>query len=284
MSEQKNGAEMGGGCYGHMGHHGGAAKAIGFAALAGGLLLLAMFFAQLKEYRYIGAGLSPQTTISVSGEGEAYQAPDIAETSFSIVEEAKSITEAKQKVDDAMRKVHTALNAAGVEEKDIKTTGYNFYPKYEWRQSQVLCVTYPCVQPPGKQVLTGYEVTQSVDVKIRKIDDAGAIVTVLAENGATNLSNLTFSVENEDELIAKARAEAIAKAKAKAEVLAADLGVTLVRVVSFNEGGYSPIYNYARSEKSMALGMGGDMAGAPADLPVGQSKIVSNVNIVYEIR
>ncbi|HSE34684.1 MAG TPA: SIMPL domain-containing protein [Candidatus Paceibacterota bacterium] len=283
MTDHKNGAEGEGACHGY-GHHRGAAKALGFAALAGGLLLLAMFFSELKEYRYIGSGAIPQATVAVNGEGEEYQAPDVAEISFSIVNEAKSISEAKQKVDEAMKKVHTALNEAGIEEKDIKTTGYNFYPKYEWRQSQIMCVTYPCVQPPGKQVLTGYEVTQSVDVKIRKIDGAGEIVTILAENGATNLSNLSFRVENEDELVAKARAKAIAEAKAKADVLAKDLGVKLVRVVSFNEGGYAPMYNYARSEKAFGLGMGGDMAAASADLPVGQSKIVSNVTIVYEIR
>ena len=73
------------------------------------------------------------------------------------------------------------------------------------------------------------------------------------------------------------------EAKAQADMLADKLGVTLVRIVSFNEnsGGYpTPYYGY---------GVGGVMAKdsvAPQSVPTpaGENTISSHVMITYEIR
>ncbi len=264
-----------------------AASAFGLLALSGSLLLLAMFFSAIKEYSYIGRDINSQTTISVSGDGESFATPDIATVSFTISKEAKTPAEARKQVDEAMKKIHTFLTDAKVGENDIKTTAYDLYPKYDY-------VRTPCVTPydiaagsyiapcsDGKQVLAGYTVSQSVDVKIRVLDDAGTVLGGLADNGATNLSGLNFTVEKPDEIQAAARAEAIKKAKAKAEELAKDLNVKLVRIVSYNEGGVYPVYNYARDEKMMAMGSAAPQA---ANIPIGQNKYTTNVTITYEIR
>ena len=202
-------------------------------ALSGSLFLLALFASTLKEYQYIGRDLpGEQTTISVNGNGEAYAAPDIATISFVITQDSKTAAEARKSVDDRMKKIHTFLTSSGVKESDIKAT-YNLYPKYEWRQTSK--AYSPCVVggfcPPGEgqQVLIGYEVSESVEVKIRNIDknadSAGVIVGGLADNGASNISGPNFSIENEDGVKELARKEAIEKAKAKAKKLANELGV-----------------------------------------------------------
>ncbi len=257
---------------------------VGFLLLAvsGSLLLLAMFFSTLKAYDYIGRDINSQTTIAVSGDGEAYGVPNVASVSFTITHEAKTATEARQMVDTAMKKIHDFLTKAKIEEKYIKTTSYDLSPKYEWHEKKILCVGYPCY-PSGEQVLTGYTVTQSVEVKIHDLDAAGTILGGLTDNGASNVSGLNFMVENPDSLQAKAREEAIAKAQAKAEQLAKDLNVKLVRIVSFNEGANYPIY-YARGGMEMKA-MSADAAMPPVpNIPVGENKYTSNVTIVYEIR
>lgn len=271
-----------GGCVGLRGH---ARKVVfAFLALAGSFYLLALAANTIAEYKYIGRDMpGEQTTITVTGDGEAYAAPDIATVSFSITQESKNSVDARKIVDANMKKIHDFLTGAGVLDKDIKTTGYNLYPKYEWQQKQIVCIAYPCNQPPGKQVLTGYEVTQSVEVKLRNLDDAGKILGGLSDNGATNLSSLNFMVENEDSVQATAREAAIGKAKAKAALLAKDLGVSLVRIVSFNEGGNYPIY-YGRSGMEAKLMSGDAGISSPADIPAGENKYSSNVTIVYEIR
>jgi len=72
---------------------------------------------------------------------------------------------------------------------------------------------------------------------------------------------------------------AIEAAKAKAEQLAKDLGIRLVRIVNFSEGGNYPIYGRAEFKALSA-----DDAIPLPEIPVGENKIVSNVTITYEVR
>lgn len=79
-----------------------------------------------------------------------------------------------------------------------------------------------------------------------------------------------------------ARDLAIADAKAKAVKLSKSLGVKLKRIVSFTEmRGDTPYYGISMESKSS---MGGDMAPALPQLPVGENEVVSNVSITYEIQ
>ncbi len=255
-------------------------KALTALGFAGTLLVLAMLVSEVKSWDFIGLPTPQQATISVDGKGEEYGKPDIALVSFSVVAEGKTVAEAQTKATEAMSKSLAFLKGAGVDEKDIKTTGYNFNPRYEWHEVKIICITYPCNQPPGKQVLVGYEVSQSIDVKIRKIDDAGKILGGLGETGATNVSGLTFAVEHPEELQATARKEAIDEARAKADKLAKDLGVTIIRIVSYGEGGDTPVYNFARAD---GMAMGASEKAAP-EIPAGENKFMSNVTITYEIK
>ena len=162
-----------------------------------------------------------------------------------------------------------------MDEKDIKTTGYNIYPRYEYQSSSAY---YP---NSGKQTLAAYVVSQNVTVKARKIEDAGKLLSGLGEMGVTNVSGLSFEVDDEDSVIAKAR-EAISDAREKAKKLAKDLGVSLVRIVSFSDSGNYPIYY---TKDSMTLGMGGMAESAPApSIPIGENQFTSNVSITYEIK
>ena len=256
-------------------------------AIAGSIYLFALAANTLAEHQYIGRDVNSQTTISVSGEGEVSHAPDIAAISFSITNDAKTAAAARTVVDTKMKAIHDYLVGISVAEKDIKTTGYDLYPKYEYQRSNVACplsasgaVIY--CPPEGKQILVGYTITQSVDLKIHDLDKVADILGVLADKGASNVNGPTFTIDNPDTLQTEAREQAIEKAQAKAKQLAQDLGVQLVRVVSFNEGGNFPVmYNYAGSAKLMSA----DSVAAPAPvIPVGENKITSSVTIVYEIR
>ena len=263
-----------------------AVTAVVILALSGALLLLAMFATYVKEYKYIGRDVNAQTTITVSGDGDAYASPDIATVTYTITQEAKTVREARTTVDAKMKSIHQFLSKSGIEDKDIKAN-YSFNPKYEWQEKHIECLAYPCVQPPGKQILTGYEVSEQVVVTIRDIDKdadkAGTIVGGLADNGATNLSGPNFTVEHQDAVEAEARESAIAKAQAKADQLAKDLGVSIVRIVSFNEGSnYPMMFGGGMEMKAMSADAG--IAPLAANIPAGQNKYTSNVTIVYEIK
>ena len=115
------------------------------------------------------------------------------------------------------------------------------------------------------------------------MEDAGKILAEIGNRKVTNLSGLSFTVENEDATKALARKNAIEDAQRKAEILAKDLGVSLGKISSFSESGngYYPMY-YSK-EMAMSSDAGG-MGGAPApELPAGENKTTSQVTITYEI-
>ena len=253
---------------------------LGKALLVIGIVFLAVVtLGQLQSLRYIGAGVQPGKTINVSGYGEAFGAADIATFNFSVVSEKSTVAAAQTDATNKINAITKYLKDAGIEEKDIQTTAYSVNPQYEY--NQIVCVSYPC--PGGKQVLKGYQVRQTTTIKVRDLAKAGELLTGVGGKGATEVSGLNFTFDDPNKLQSDARGKAIADAKAKAEALAKQLGVTLVRVVSFNEngGGYpTPMY-YA---KDAAVGMGGAEPARAPEISVGQNKVSSNVSITYEIR
>lgn len=229
---------------------------------------------KVKEGRYIGRDIEAQNVITVSGTGEIYAKPDLALVSFSVVTEKKTVGEAMSENTQKMNAVIDSVKKQGVEEKDLKTTSFNISPRYEWYEAGT-CFP-PC--PSGKRVLVGYEITQSLEVKIRDLSKVGDIIQGATDAGANEVGDLQFTIDKQDELKAQARKEAIEKAKEKAKELASQLGVKLVRMTNFSESGEVPVPRpYIMKE---AVGLGG---GETPQIETGENKIEVIVSITYEI-
>jgi hypothetical protein len=252
-------------------------------AWVGVLLVVFLAILSIKELRsisYVGNDSPIMTSISVNGKGEAISIPDIATFSFSVTENAKTVQEAQTKATEKTNNALKSIKAAGVDEKDLKTLSYSINPHYEY--NQIVCVAYPC--PQGKSVLTGYDVSQTVQVKIRDLSKAGELFDSIGSAGIQNVDSLSFAIDDLESVKAKARTEAITDAKAKAEILAKQLGVKLVRITSFYDSSYEQPYYYGRE------GMGGDVMSAKAvlapspEIPTGEQKVTANITITYEIK
>src|SRR3989344_2583746 len=119
----------------------------------------------IMSLRYIGSGVQPTNTISVSGYGEAFGVADIATFSFSVSSKKATVAAAQA---GATAKINAATKdptEAGIDKKDIQTTDYSVNPQYDYVQG--ICSGGYC--PGGKQVLSGYEVRQTTSVKVRII-------------------------------------------------------------------------------------------------------------------
>ncbi|MDD3386476.1 MAG: SIMPL domain-containing protein, partial [Candidatus Pacebacteria bacterium] len=169
--------------------------------------------------------------ISVSGLGEVYVTPDVGLITISVQTENRNVSVATDENSQKMNEVIEYIKSEGVESKDIKTTGYNINPRYEWNNDT------------GKRTLAGYEVSQSVNVKIRDLSKIGTIISNATSKGANDISSLSFIVDDDEEAKASAKEIAIQNAKEKAKELEKLLGIKMVRVVSFSEnsGGYVPL-------------------------------------------
>ncbi len=255
------------------------AGAVALALLS--LFLLAATVYAFKSVAYIGSGVSATNTISVSGEGEVFAVPDTATFSVTIQERAKDVATAQTAATKKNNDVIAYLKEAGVDEKDIQTADYNVNPQYEYTNG--VCREGYC--QPGTQKLVGFEVTQTLTVKVKDTDKAGELLSGVGSKGASSVSGLSFTIDDQDQLEADARDKAIADAQTKAENLAASLGVSIVRIVGFSENEYQPYYAYGRGGVAMDVAVAQEAKAAPSpELPVGQNKITSNVNITYEIR
>ena len=243
------------------------------------LFLLAESFKALKDWRISSPAYN---TVSVSGKGEAFAAPDVATFTFSVSADAAAVSDAQDTVTKKTDAITKALKDLGVDDKDIQTSDYSVYPKYKYEGAVCQANGY-C--PPGRQIPDGYTVSNSLTIKVRNTANAGKALSAAGQNGATNISSLTFTVDDPTAVENEARSKAIADAKDKADALAKSLGVSIVRVVSFSDsfGGY-PIPMYA---KDVAYGMGGGAVAPAAATPSvspGENKVTDNVTVTYEIR
>ena len=221
---------------------------------------------KIKEGRYISQNVRMRNSIVISEIGEVYASPDLAVVTFAVVNEAKSVTDAMNENSATMNNVINAVKEQGIEDKDLKTTSFNIYPRYEYSEG-----TY------GKRTLVEYEVVQELQAKIRDLGKIGIIIERAADSGANRVDDLYLTIDDQDALKKQAREQAIAQAKVKAEELTLQLGVKLGKIVSFNENFYVPRYD---TQFSMKEGIGG---GEVPDIQTGENKISVSVVITYEI-
>ena len=203
-------------------------------------------------------------TISVQGQGKVYAKPDIAIVNLSVVTEGRGIKDVQDRNTQKMNKVIDFLKGFEVEDKDIKTINYNIYPRYNYENRVV------------PQII-GYEITQTLEVKVRNLEKIGEILDKSVNAGINQVSSLRFWVDKDDDLKEEARKLAIEDAKKKAGTLASNLGIKLVKLIGFTEDtGYYPVPIYKE-----AMGMGG--GGETPNIQIGENEITVNVGLIYEI-
>jgi uncharacterized protein YggE len=256
-----------------------ASRPVRYAAAAA-LAVLALFLL-VKTFDALDTfGIRPNdpvNTITVTGTGKSTSTANIAQITFTVQESAATVSAAQDAATKRTTDSLAAIKAMGIADKDVTTLGYNVNPQY---------ATQSC--PPGVMCpmvvgnkITGYEVSQTVQVKVRDTSKAGDVLQKLGTLGVQNISGPNFMLDDDTAVKAEARGKAIADARTQADALAKQLGVRLGKVVSFNEnsGGYPyPVYS--------AMSKGGmDSAAAPApSLPVGQTDTTTTVQVTYEIR
>lgn len=239
-----------------------------------GLFLLVLTVGAAQN---LGRPASPATNvITVSGTGKATAVPNIADITFTVMETAPTVAAAQAAATDKNNAALAAVKKLGIDDKDVRTLSYNVSPHYTYSTSP--CVYGACPQD-GK--ITGYDVSETIDVKVRDTAKAGDVLQALGALGVQNISGPNFVVDNDEAVTDEARAAAIADAKARAEVLAKQLGVHLAGIVSYSEGGNYPMPIYASYGKG---GAAMESAATPPSLPTGQNETEVNVSITYEIR
>lgn len=251
----------------------------GFRKLTIGLVTLLVISLTLLAFSSFLNNLNSNVTkeaLSVSATGEVYAVPDMGVISFSVVSEEKTVAEAMSDNTEKMNSVIDTIKELGIEEKDIKTTGFNLYPRYDYIERSGTI--------SSERVLAGYEVRNTISVKVRDLTILNSVIDEATKSGANYSSDLQFTFQDEEELKAQAREEAIKIARAKADQIAGQLGTRVKSVIAFRESSYSPTVSYTKAVNE-AAGLGGsDVEDYPAPtIAAGENLITVTVSIDYEI-
>ena len=203
------------------------------------------------------------STFDATGEGKVVVVPDQAVLSMGVQEEGLNLKQVQEAVNKKMASLTKSLKEMGINEKDIKTTGYNYYPDYN-----------------NKNLYRAYA---NVSVVVRDLEQVSPVMDLIGKLGLDDVSGPTFGLSDElmNKTVKEARSLAIDKAKAKAEELAGLAGMRLGRIVNVVEGSNrSP--NYLMREALPITG-GGDMnAKTATPIEPGSSEVSVSVTLSYE--
>jgi uncharacterized protein YggE len=171
--------------------------------------------------------------ISVSGEGDAAVAPDLAILSFSVVKQAETAAAALTENSKAMKEVQAALKSAGIADKDLQTSNFSVQPLYKQFEPKDGVYIAP--------EITGYQVTNGLTVRVRDLAKLGDILDSSVKLGINQGGDIAFTNDNPATTVTQARKAAVADAIAKAKTLTEAAGVKLGRVIEISENMQRPM-------------------------------------------
>jgi uncharacterized protein len=205
-------------------------------------------------------------TFSVTGEGKVSVPPDIAIVSAGVQAQGQTVKIAQDQLNKTINAVSSAVKKAGVEDKDIQTTGYNINPMYDYNS--------------GTPRITGYQASSHLTIKVRAIDTANSVIDAATGAGANQVGGITFDVDNKTTAQNQAREKAVTDAKSKAENAARIAGFSLGKIINYSEdfgGTLRPIPMLATADKGLG-------AGAPTQVETGTNEITVTVTLSYQIQ
>ncbi|MFA5129671.1 MAG: SIMPL domain-containing protein [Patescibacteria group bacterium] len=212
-----------------------------------------------------------QQTITVTGDGKISAKPDIARVTLGVITQTPDVATGQKKNTDQVNAIIDAMKALGIKPEDMQTSNYQIYPQYDYTN--------------GKQTLNGYQITQTVSIKVRDMGKIGDIISKAGQLGSNQVQGVSFELDNPLASQAEARDKAIADAKSKADVLVKSLGVHLGKIVGFSENGRGSIPVPMMYEAGMKAVSDSSGAGVPAPaIQSGSLDVASSVSITFELQ
>lgn len=206
-----------------------------------------------------GAAAAQPSAIVVRGTGLYSMEPDQASVNIGIVTVGEDAQAAQQENMRTSERLQKYLQSLSIDRDQISTSYYYFYPQYK------------------DNTIIGYQVTNTLTVKVNDLSKLGSVIDKCVELGANQITSIEFSVKNDENLKRRAITGAVADAKDKAAILAKELSMKVVRVVKLTE------QNIYMENRSIAKVMNAADAGATAINPR-KVTATANVEIEFEVQ
>lgn len=205
-------------------------------------------------------------TISIDGEGKAVGKPDIATITMGTESNGVDAAVAQQANNTVMNKIIADTKTLGISEDDIQTSDYSIYEDTEWNSET------------NDYDSNGWIVSNYVTIKVRDTAKLSAVLAMAGQNGVTNISGPTFTIDDTTNLKAEARSKAIAQAQIKAEAVAAALGMKIEKAVGYSEWTPTNYFDYGYGGSSLKA----EASTAPT-IETGTNEVSLDVTITYKL-
>jgi len=205
-------------------------------------------------------------TLSVSGLGEVKARPDMATINIGVTTSEKTAAIALEKNTQSMQGIFEAIDALGIPDTDVQTSGFSVNPRYARYNDRET--------PPD---IVGYEVRNNVTVAIKNLDDLGGALDRFVTIGANQINGIQFGFADPQSLQDAAKKAAIEDAKRNADLYAGAAGVKVGRVMSIRDSA-APM-PMPMMERAMSFD-----AAASVPIAPGQQTVSAQVAVVYEIQ
>lgn len=161
--------------------------------------------------------------VTVVGEGEVQGTPDTLTINASMEFLEPDATSAMNQTNERQQAVIDGLAGIGVDRKDIATTAADLQPQYGSDTTSI----------------SAYRATNSINLTIRDLDRASEAIGLIVSTGgnATRINSISYSIEDDSQLVRDARARAFDDAKDRAGQYAELSGLGLGKVISISESG-----------------------------------------------
>jgi uncharacterized protein len=201
----------------------------------------------------------------VMGHGKVVGTPDVMTISLGVQTHGESAQEALADNNTHAQNLVNVVKERGVAAKDIQTSELSVYPTFDSKTGKI----------------TGFSAQDTVTAKLRNIKDAGPLIDAVtfAVGDAVRLNGISFSIDDTNALVAKARTDAVKKAMAQARQLADGADVRLGDVRSIDETNPQPI----DGRLNYAAGDAGLQRAVSAPIEAGSQDVTLDVKVVVEI-
>ncbi|MGF1649928.1 MAG: SIMPL domain-containing protein [Hyphomicrobiaceae bacterium] len=226
-------------------------------------LVLALFLVSLVMPTALAHADKSPRTITIHASGSVAAEPDQALISTGVSTQGRTAADALTANSKLMANVIDGLKALGIAPQDMQTADFSINERY--------------TSAPGQEArVTGYEVRNSLSVRVRNLAQLGEVLDKATALGANQFGGLTFLVSEAETLTDAARKAAVTNARRRAETLAQAAGVALGDIISITEGG-------AAMPRPMPMARGMIEAAQSVPIEAGQNELRTSVEIVWKI-
>ncbi len=145
-------------------------------------------------------------SVYVGADGKFETAPDTALIQFNISAQAGNAKDAYDQASKQAEAARQVLRANGIDPKSAEVGFFSVNPQYDYKDA--------------KHRVIGYQVTTSVNIKLKDFSKIGPITQQLADASIGDSQSLSYTLDSTEEAKSKAVADAYRRARASAQALA----------------------------------------------------------------